>query len=100
MYKSILAAVTILSFSQVTLAADKSDIWQCMDLESKAVNSDCMVKTIELHSKKDDFFDQLARKQIEPKADAFSTIKYFPAQSLIQVKSFTPESDVLIAANK
>ncbi|GLX83527.1 hypothetical protein [Thalassotalea eurytherma] len=100
MYKTILAAVTILSFSQVANAADKSEIWQCMDDKTISVKEDCMVSTIEKHTESTDFFDKLARKQILQKGDAYSTVTYFPAQNLIQVKSIETKTDLLLAARK
>ena len=102
MYKTILAAVTILSFSQVAQAADKSEIWQCMDAATKSVKESCLVNTIEQHTSvaNKDFFDLLAKQSFTTKTDAMASVTFFPEQQWIQVKSIEPAKDVLIAANK
>ena len=100
MYKTILAAVTILSFIQVANATDKSEIWQCIDDKTITVKEDCMVATIEKHTESTDFFDKLARKQILQKGEAYSTVTYFPAQNLIQVKSIENKAEILLASRK
>ncbi|MFD2167106.1 hypothetical protein ACFSJY_12685 [Thalassotalea euphylliae] len=100
MYKRILAVVTVLSLSQASLAADRTEIWNCVNTATEVVNENCMMATIEKHTESDAFFDQLAKQTFEPKTDAFATITRFPAQNLIVVKSIEAESETLLAANK
>lgn len=99
MYKRILAAVTMLSFSQMALAdVDRAEIFQCMKKSTMSVKENCMMKTIAKHTKHDDFFTRLALQPMKSKQDAFATVTRFPEKKLIVVKSLEPKPKVLIAA--
>lgn len=107
MYKKILAAVTILSISYASQAAERSEIWSCVDSSTMAVKANCVTKTMDSHTN-DAFFQQLAQKRFEPQNDALASITLYPKQNLIVVQSLESttttavktDKDVLLAANR
>jgi len=101
MYKSILAAVTILSVSPVVMA-DNSDVWKCVNPTTLEAKESCLARTFEADIDNDKFFNQLPAFSVQPKHDAFATVTYFPNKNLIEVKSLEGNSKnseaVLIAS--
>lgn len=88
MYRAILTAVTVLSFSQVTLAADKSEVLKCVDAQNMQFEQSCVNKTFEKHSKQEGFFDKLASKEYPLQRDALASISLHTDKNLIEVKTY------------
>ncbi|GHF93682.1 hypothetical protein [Thalassotalea marina] len=98
MYKSILAAVAVLSFSQAAVA-EKSEIFNCVDKSTMTFEQQCVAKTLEKHTVDNKFFDQLANKKYEPKQDAFAKLTFYPKENLITVVSLESTEQMLLLAN-
>jgi uncharacterized protein YjiK len=99
MYKRILIAVTVLSFSQVALA-EKSEIFKCVDKATLIAEQNCVANTIEKNSNSSDFYAQLAEQEFSPSRDAMASITHFPKKNLIAVKSLEAKSEAILLANR
>ncbi|QOL24343.1 hypothetical protein LP316_08090 [Thalassotalea sp. LPB0316] len=100
MIKSTLVVVAVLSFSQLTFADDKTNIWQCIDAQAKAIDANCMAQTIEQDTKHDAFYARLASKPILVDQNVLATIEYFPEQQGIAIKAPIDDSKYLLAISK
>lgn len=98
MYKSILAAVAVLSFSQ-TAMAEKSEIFNCVNKSTMTFEQQCVTKTLDKHTIDIDFFKQLANKKYHPKQDAFAKVTFYPKENLITVVSLEPAEKTILLAN-
>ncbi|MGJ8691224.1 MAG: hypothetical protein ACSHW0_01940 [Thalassotalea sp.] len=98
MYKRIFAVISLLTFSQATMA-ERAEIWQCVDKTTLAVNTKCMTKKIVADTADSDFFNELALKKITQDQDAFAIVTHFPKKNLTVVKSLEEKPKVLLAAN-
>lgn len=88
MYRSILAAVTILSFSHISLAADKAEVLKCVDTQNMQFNQTCVSKTFEKHANSQSFFNNLSTKSYPLKRDALASISLHPDKKLIEIKTY------------
>ena len=98
MKKSIIVAISALTFSQVALA-ERAEIFNCLEKSTMSANESCMVKTIEKETQKNHFFQELALKKVVNEKAAFATVSHYPKKNLIVVKSLEERSKVLLAAN-
>lgn len=97
MYKLIIIAVAILSFNAG--AADKADIWKCVNNKTLSAEQNCLNKTFEQNSDSE-FFKELEYMDFSKNKDAFATISYFPKKQLIEVKSLEDKAEKLLAAKR
>ena len=99
MYKSILTAVTVLSFSNAAFA-EKTEIFNCVDAKTLQAEPNCVMNTIAGNEDNNELFLQLAHKEFPPKRDAFATVTYFPERNLIEVKSIEESDKDTLLANR
>lgn len=98
MYKNILAAVAVLSFSQAA-SAEKTEIFNCINKSKMTFEQQCVAKTLEKHSIDHEFYRQLAKKRYESTQDAFAKITFYPKDKLITVVSLESAEQPLLLAN-
>lgn len=99
MYKSILAAVTVLSFSSF-VQADQNRIWDCVNTSTLKADQTCVAENFEVNSFNTEFFNDLAYKDFSGNQEVYASIVLDKNKNLITIKPLAIEDKEVLLANQ
>lgn len=99
MYKGILIAVAVFSFSQLA-QADQDKIWDCVDSTTLKSDQSCVAKNFEVNAFNTEFFNELAYKDFVQDRGAFASIILAKDKKSITIKPLHIEDKRVFFARK
>jgi hypothetical protein len=99
MYKSILAAVTVLSLSSFA-QADQNRIWDCVNTSTLKADQTCVAENFEVNSFNTEFFNDLAYKDFSGNKEVYASIVLDQNKNLITIKPIAIEDKEVLLANQ